>query len=375
MANLQSDSLSELEDSALEAEPPEKKLKSYKQKCNSSWEKESKLKTWLGPVRNNPYKAYCKVCKKELIAGHSELTKHQSSKKHQDTEKAVKKTRSIAEMIVSDTLSEQTVKQAEIKMAAFVAEHNLPFAIMDHLSDLVTECFPDSAIAMKFKSKHTKTRCIVKNVLATRFKTQLIETLQKTNFSIIIDETTDIASKKQLALVVRYFCGKELIIKSMFLCLIELTKSDATTVTTSLVSTFEKYSIPLTNIIGYASDTTNVMFGEHHSVVTQLKSLIPELYVMKCLCHSAHLCGSHACEKLPRLLEDLVRDVYSLFAHSAKRLAEYKQFQHFTNTEPHKILKPSQTWWLSLDQCVRRILEQWPALENYFKNSAEKKID
>ena len=155
-----------------------------------------------------------------------------------------------------------------------------------------------------------QTRCIVKNFLAKRFKTQLIETLQKTNFSIIIDETTDIASKKQLALVVRYFCEKELIVKSMLLCLIELTKSDATTVTTSLVSTFEKYSIPLANIIGYASDTTNVMFGEHHSVVTQLKSLIPELYVMKCLCHSVHVCASHACEKLPQLLEDLVRDVY-----------------------------------------------------------------
>ena len=42
-------------------------------------------------------------------------------------------------------------------MAAFVAEHNLPFSVMDQLSDLFKEVFPDSAIAVKFKSKHTRT--------------------------------------------------------------------------------------------------------------------------------------------------------------------------------------------------------------------------
>ena len=126
--------------------------------------------------------------------------------------------------------------------------------------------------------------------------------------------------------------------------------------------------IPLKNIIGYASDTTNVMFGQHHSVVTLLKAEIPHLYTMKCLCHSAHLCASHACEKLPRSIEDLIREIFS---HSAKRLAEYKRFQFFTNAEPHKPLKPAQTRWLSLEHCVVRVLEQWQALEAYFKEASE----
>ena len=47
-------------------------------------------------------------------------------------------------------------------MATFVVERNLPFAVMDHLSDLVKETFPDSNIASKFKSKHTKTCSIIK---------------------------------------------------------------------------------------------------------------------------------------------------------------------------------------------------------------------
>ena len=112
------------------------------------------------------------------------------------------------------------------------------------------------------------------------------------------------------------------------------------------------------------------MFGQHHSVVSLLKEKIPFLFTMKCLCHSAHLCASHACEKLPRAIEDLVTDIYSHFSHSAKRLAEYEKFQRFTNTTPHKLLKPAQTRWLSLEQCVTQILEQWSALETYFTQAA-----
>ena len=115
---------------------------------------------------------------------------------------------------------------------------------------------------------------------------------------------------------------------------------------------YNEVSLPLiAQHLGYASDISNMMFGQH-SVVSLLKEKIPFLFTMKCLCHSAHLCASHACEKLPRAIEDLARDIYSHFSHSAKWLAEYEKFQHFTNTTPHKLQKPAQTRWLSLEQCV-----------------------
>ena len=69
---------------------------------------------------------------------------------------------------------------------------------MDHLSGLVSACFPDSKIAVYFSSKRTKTHAIIKNVMAKQFRDQL---LKCTEFSVIIDETTDIAAKKQLAIV------------------------------------------------------------------------------------------------------------------------------------------------------------------------------
>lgn len=38
---------------------------------------------------------------------------------------------------------------------------------------------------------------------------------------------------------------------------------------------------------------------------------------------------------------------------------------------PHSILSPGQTRWLSLEQCVLRVLEQLPALILYFKEEYE----
>ena len=83
-------------------------------------------------------------------------------------------------------------------MAVFVSEHNLSFHIMDHLSDLPKLC-PNSKIASKVKCKRTKTKCIVTKALAPHFHETLVVNLKKEHFSMIIDETTDIAT--ELALV------------------------------------------------------------------------------------------------------------------------------------------------------------------------------
>ena len=122
------------------------------------------------------------------------------------------------------------------------------------------------------------------------------------------------------------------------------------------------------NIIGFAADTTNVMFGEHNSVVSRLKENIPSIFIMRCICHTSHLCASYACEKLPRTPEDLIHGVYNYFSHSAKQQGEFQKFQMFAKIEPHKILKRSQTRWLSLHQCVERLIEQWDALLMYFQS-------
>lgn len=121
------------------------------------------------------------------------------------------------------------------------------------------------------------------------------------------------------------------------------------------------------NLVGFAFDGANTMFGSKHSVKTLLEEDVPGIFVMKCICHSLALCASYASEKLPNNVEELVRNIYNYMKQSFKRLSKFKEFQVFIDCKPHKMLQPCQTRWLSLSSCVKRVLEQYDALKLYFQ--------
>ncbi len=128
------------------------------------------------------------------------------------------------------------------------------------------------------------------------------------------------------------------------------------------MKSFTDAGVPLENIVGFGSDGCNTMMGKHNSVSSRLKSDLPGITVQRCVCHSLHLCASEACRQLPRRCEDLARNIYGYFKNSAKRIAQLREFQDFCHVEPHKMLKPSQTRWLSLNDVVKRVSAQWDAL-------------
>lgn len=107
------------------------------------------------------------------------------------------------------------------------------------------------------------------------------------------------------------------------------------------------------------------MFGEHKSVYFLLKKDLPEIVCIKCSCHLIHLAASKACLKLPRSVEDLLRNLGSHFSRSSHRQVKFREFQVFFKTEIHKILSVAITRWLSLEACVNRALEQYDALIAY----------
>lgn len=97
------------------------------------------------------------------------------------------------------------VKVAEIKLAAFIVQHNIPFKVMDHLTPLLTNIFPDSKIAKELTMKRTKTRNNITNVIGDSRKSDLTEILRRSRFSVLVDESTDISVTKTACIVVRYF--------------------------------------------------------------------------------------------------------------------------------------------------------------------------
>jgi len=88
---------------------------------------------------------------------------------------------------------------------------------------------------------------------------------------------------------------------------------------------------------------------------------------MRCLCHSSALVAGKACEKLPRGPEELLRSISTYCSGSAKRCSQLTEMQEYFHMERKKILKLASTRWLSMHQCVSRILEYWVVLISYFR--------
>jgi hypothetical protein len=194
---------------------------------------------------------------------------------------------------------------------------------------------------------------------------KLWEDMRTNKFTLIVDESTDKGCTKHLAVVVRL--KQSGITKDACLTLIPIVDGTADTLFTSIKNILIKHGIPYKeNLVGFAADGANVMMGGNYSLSTLLENEVPNLFILKCICHSFALCASYACKKLPNGIESLVREIYKFFQYSSKKFEKFKEFQIFCNVKPHKLLHPSQTRWLSLIAVVSRVLEQWNALQLFF---------
>lgn len=350
------------------------KKKVYAHKYRSEWEKHDDFKNWLQESESGVNFFKCKVCDKSFIGGLAAVKKHNSSKKHTTKMNTLKKQGIITRR--SFVPDQKIVKENEIRIASFIAEHNISINLSDHLTNLIkTICKSGLQASQVAKMSCARTKCtaIINNVVGKTSFQILVDNLKNNKFSLLVDESTDVSSVKSLAMVVRF--NKNVVVRDEFLALISIKDASAQNLYETIISFFNEHQIPYKKqLVGFGADGANTMMGNNHSLKTLLEQDIPDLFIMKCICHSLALCASYACEKLPDTVEKLIRNVFSYMSHSFKRQSEFKDFQVFLNIKPHKLLHPAQTRWLSLNAAVSRVLEQYEALKLYFRSEEFDKV-
>lgn len=336
------------------------------------WLTKDEFKHWLEEVPRDPLKAKCVVCNVILTSGKSELDKHRNGKKHIINCKGLKGTSKILTMfsdIQEPKIKNNEVKMAEIKIAAFFAEHNLAFHLIDHLTPLLKEIFPDSKICSKLELHRTKCTSIINKIIAPVETSDITDIILKNPFSVLVDESTDISSQKFLCLLVRFVHPNDGTIHTKLLELVSIDARDCSA--KSIYSEFKevliKKHIPLDNIIGVACDGASVMVGKHNSFMTHITEDSPNVITMQCICHSSAIIASKATAQLPRSAEQLIRSVATYVSGSAKRCAQLNEVQDYFDGQRKKMLKLADTRWLAMHQCVFRLLECWDSLTQYFR--------
>ncbi|EFA13075.1 Zinc finger protein 862-like Protein [Tribolium castaneum] len=259
-------------------------------------------------------------------------------------EKNEKETR--CRKLVEDPVEKQ-IKEAELKIEMFIVEHNLPFSLVDHLSELFNSICPDCKICKKLAFKRKKATQLCTSVIGSTCQRDLVNDLRNGHFSLILDETTDISTSKSLAVIARTV--KKAKISDRFLDLIKVESATAKSLFEALkISVFEGHNIPFSNMIGFGADNCSVMMGDVNGLKALFQKENASIVTIGCTCHSFHLCASYACEKLPSTVEQFCRDIYNYFSNSSKRSMKLKECEIFCDEKPHRLLRPSQTRWLSL---------------------------
>ncbi|XP_070511914.1 protein FAM200C-like [Cardiocondyla obscurior] len=332
-----------------------------------SWLDENIFKGWLAPYHQEN-KALCTACNKLIRCNKSDLVQHSQTVKHITNINLNNKIYNESPNDKVELNHKDKVKRAEIKLAAFFAEHNTAFSTADHLIPLLKDICLESKVIQNLKLGRNKCNEIVKHIIAKREVEKLINNLQFCKFSILIDESTDISDSKLMCVLAKYVSPNNGQVITQLLELVSLDARDCSA--NKLFKTFKdllsEKKILITNIVGLACDNASVMTGCNNSFAQNLKLEVPNLIVLNCICHSSALVASKACQQIPSLCKNLIRNIYSYISGSAKRTAILQDFQDFFEVERNKLLKLSGTRWLVLHQCVLRILENWDVLKNYF---------
>lgn len=347
---------------------------SYKVKFKAEWKQLYPVKE----VARDEYKFYCLPCGKTLTCHHQglgDIKKHCTNDSHKTALKSWKKQKTLS--FCTDNkqdVFQNNVTRAEVIVSNFLVQHNLPLATSDHLGPLFRNAFPDSKIASAYSSARTKTTAIVNETFGSHCHEFIVKHCQNHPFSCGTDGSSDTGIQKMNPVSIRIFdinSAKKVSIHFYNMCLTEGEDgAKAKAIFEAIDENFTKDKLPYENCVSLSVDNTSTMVGKNNSVASRFKQKNPEIFISGCPCHLAHIAASHANDAFSEILglnvENLCIDLYYWFDKSSKRKGKLKEYFDFCDQEYMGVLKHISVRWLSLQQCMERILKKLPSLKSYF---------
>ncbi|KAK3932367.1 Zinc finger MYM-type protein 1 [Frankliniella fusca] len=348
-----------------------------KDKYNPEWEKEAALKKWLRRtpdelINQGKGAAYCSLCKSTLRAQHSDLISHGKSAKHRGNEKALPSaTQPVLQQFGYETLSGKKTKEKEtdIKLSVLTACHS-SIRSVDHLTDMIRTVGSKETELKEIRLHRTKCSKIVERVVVPCLLEDVIADIGDFFYSLIIDESTDVSTVRQLALCIKYYSRKYKKFVVEFLGLVETPIATADKLYEVVTLFLTTVGLKLSRLLGLGTDGGANLCGCNHSLYTILKLKdCPWLMLVKCTCHSLDKAASYASKELPENLEFLLRESKNHFKNSHRRREAYERLHEEMNgCKPPLLVKVAATRWLSYHGAVKTHLSQYNALQAYFKD-------
>ena len=222
----------------------------------------------------------------------------------------------------------------------------------------------------------------------------------------------------------QYYDEDECSIKRIVFEIIEQNQTKSIEIYNELIDLLKTNKIELKNVICIMTDNANDMAGKENGLTTLLKTVDANLFTATCICHSLNLVISNTLKWISKtksdnndkqhevidefgeaendLEEDLevldsnlsinefdirkfINKISSFFHFSYKRNDDYIKFSkqfltqkkalklYIVNDHFLKLQNYCETRWLSMGECLKKIIPQWTCLQYYFEEQIKKK--
>ena len=196
--------------------------------------------------------------------------------------------------------------------------------------------------------------------LGTWVEESILKRLQKAAmYSLMADECTDIANVEELSVFCRWEEGGVPV--ECFLEIIPLKKADAETIYSTLIECLKKKNLQVGRIVGLGFDGAATFSGRRTGVQARIKK---HTLFVHCHCHLLQLACVQSANKTPGIAH-VYRTLTTLWKHfhnSPKQAECLKEVQSVLELPEMKVIKPSDTRWLSHERCVKAVKASYSAI-------------
>jgi len=107
-------------------------------------------------------------------------------------------------MVKAMNSTKTRARKVELLISLFIAKHNLALSLSEPLTNFLRKIDIDSEVQKELSCSTTKCTSIICKVTGQYCFQKLVAVLQTQKFSLLIDESTDLSTSKNLALTVQY---------------------------------------------------------------------------------------------------------------------------------------------------------------------------
>jgi hypothetical protein len=328
---------------------------------------------WLGKKTDG--QAWCKVCCVPLTIkdmGVTAITQHIKTAKHKNNmEKTTQPT--LGQFLVKTEAPEPSTSQdvwslkeltsrAEIIAAMFFCAGNTPFATADGLVPGYQHMLPDSTIAKNMTLGSNKMSYLIAHGLGPFFSAQTVGEINKSKafFTLHFDETMNAQVKKQMDVLVRFWCEGKGEVQVRYLSSIMFGHAKAVDVVQELMGILEKNAIPLKLLLSLGMDGPNV----NKSIKGKIDKLKKEkglaTLVMcppSCLIHTCHNSFVKGMKEFGLESEELATQIFYFFKRSPTRRHDLIDIQEALGLDEKMAMRHLPSRWLTLVPTLERIIE------------------